>query len=251
MNTLCKPVHVSLGAYGRIPFREAVAMAVHATPVEPLLGKLSSQALQLCPQNTGTLTCEVAASLRESFPQVKWRLHANVKNRFGEGRLDLSAWPLRKNYFRELAVISKSFDAPMYSAHAGKRSEASLHQVIAYSIEMTEVFGIPVAIEGHYPTIQGMWLFDSWKEYKALLESDAYYALDLSHLNILAHQSQCVEWLLVQELLNCERCLEVHLSANDGIRDLHQPLEHLPWWWSLLPRANPNATFFSEGRVSR
>ena len=76
------------------------------------------------------------------------------------------------------------------------------------------------------------------------------YALDLSHLNILAVQTNHVEWSLVHELLSSPHCLEIHLSDNHGYGDQHLPLSNphaLPWWWSLLSSANPNATIFQKG----
>jgi hypothetical protein len=85
-----------------------------------------------------------------------------------------------------------------------------------------------------------------------LLESGAHYALDLSHLHIVATASGYVEWGLLQELLASPKCLEVHLSGNDGSADQHHALDvaSVPWWWVLLADVNPNAVLFSEGRQS-
>jgi hypothetical protein len=58
-----------------------------------------------------------------------------------------------------------------------------------------------------------------------LLESGAHYALDLSHLHIVATASGYVEWGLLQELLASPKCLEVHLSGNDGSADQHNALD--------------------------
>jgi hypothetical protein len=84
-----------------------------------------------------------------------------------------------------------------------------------------------------------------------LLESGVNYVIDLSHMQIIAQQSGKIETNLLKELLQSERCIEVHVSTNDGKKDLHHCLSETsrPWWIDLLDLANPNATIFSEGMV--
>jgi hypothetical protein len=55
----------------------------------------------------------------------------------------------------------------------------------------------------------------------------------------------------VRDMLACERCIEVHVSANDGRGDWHQVCEQPPWWWPLLQYINPKAVVFSEGNHRR
>lgn len=90
-----------------------------------------------------------------------------------------------------------------------------------------------------------------WDEYRLLFDSGVPYALDLSHLNILAHQSGQKEATLVQEMLACERCTEVHVSDNDGSGDWHQVCESKPWWYSLLSYIHHDAVIFTEGNHRR
>ena len=81
MNTpssLVRPVHLSLGAYGRCPHHLAIAQALNQSPSDPLLGNLSTSKLQLCPQNRGRIDSEMARHLRLNHPEIEWRLHANV-----------------------------------------------------------------------------------------------------------------------------------------------------------------------------
>ncbi|MDF1629618.1 MAG: hypothetical protein P1U78_07460 [Alcanivoracaceae bacterium] len=250
MSMLSKPVHISLGAYGRVPHLVAIADALADPPSDPLLGQLDTTRMQLCPQNTGALDLDWCQQLRALYPDIEWRLHANVRTRKEHGFIDLADWPEHRSYFRELAKLSDALAAPAYSAHAGKRSEASVSEVINYSRQLTDLFGIPVAIEGHYPMPDNRWLFSTWQEYQHLLESDAYYALDLSHLNIIASRTRMIETELVMEMLACERCIEVHVSHNDGQRDQHLPLVHLPWWLPVLQHNATQAVIFSEGRIT-
>jgi hypothetical protein len=252
MNTHCSrpPIHVSLGAYGRTPHLVAIAEMLVSPPEEPLWGRLSTDHVQICPQNHGLFTVETAQQVRETFPGILWRLHANVRVRGVHRWADICDWPQERDYFREVARVSQALKAPTYTAHAGRRHEASLQEIFHYTRELEDVFGVPVGIEGHYPTHGNYWALSSWREYRALLESGVRYALDLSHLHILAIATNTWERNLVLEMLACDRCLEVHVSGNNGHADQHRQLTEESWWFQLLAYVHPNATVFSEGRQS-
>lgn len=245
------PVHISLGSYGRLHFRQAIAATRIWPPADPLLGPLSRTELQLCPQNTGRLDVEAAQELRAEFPELRFRLHANCRVDGHLRLIDLCDWPHEQNYFRQIAAVSEALQAPAYTAHAGERRKATLPQVLQYTQELEQTIGIPVGIEGHYPSHGNWWLLSTWEEYRQLLESGVRYALDLSHLHILAQQTGRQELGLVRELLASDRCLELHVSANDGTADQHLPLTEAPWWFPLLWSMHPGATVFSEGRLPR
>ncbi len=246
------PVHLSLGAYGRCPHYVAIEQALTHLPVDPLIGNLSTAKLQLCPQNRGRIDVEMARRLRVDHPTIEWRLHANVQIDYQPRLVDLCDWRDELYWFAQLSKLSAVLGAPAYTAHAGRRGKASLTEVLRYTLEAEQLFGLPVGIEGHYPTKHDTWLLSTWAEYRMLLESGAHYALDLSHLHIVATASGYVEWGLLQELLASPKCLEVHLSGNDGSADQHHALDvaSVPWWWVLLADVNPNAVLFSEGRQS-
>ena len=108
------------------------------------------------------------------------------------------------------------------------------------------LFGCRVAVEGHYPTRGDVFHIATWAEYAALHESGVDFALDLSHLNIVASHSGVIETNLVREMLASEHCLEVHVSGNDGTRDQHARLTREPWWLSLLGDVHPDAIVFCE-----
>ena len=84
-----------------------------------------------------------------------------------------------------------------------------------------------------------------------MLDSGVNYALDMSHINILAHRSGRRDDALVQDLLVCPNCIEGHLSGNAGDADNHGQLAAKPWWWNLLDAANQDAVFFTEGGQTR
>lgn len=249
-----QPVHLSIGAYGRLPHQVAIAHALHYPPSDPVLGVLSTAKMQLCPQNRSRVDVEMAVALRRNHPDIEWRLHANVWLADRPRIVDLCDWPNEPDWFAQVGQLSGFLKAPTYTAHAGQRGKATVDQVLRYALEAEQCFGLPVGIEGHYPTPRqpDFWLFSSWEEYRLLLGSGVHYALDLSHLHILATCSGRIEWSLVQELLANDKCLEVHVSGNDGSADQHLPLEadDLPWWFPLLDAVHETAVIFSEGKQS-
>lgn len=247
--------NVSLAAFPGLDYAQALQRGLVEECNEPLLGVLSTEHVQLVPQGCRQqLTMELAQEICKTFPSSRFRLHANVRvlkshHLYG----DLASWTRFPEYFAELARISRGINAPAYSAHAGERALGNLGVVVEAAQRAADLFGCPVAVEGHYPTPgePGRWNIASWEEYRMLFESGVPYALDLSHLNIVAHRSGSQQHSLVTEMLACERCIEIHLSDNDGRGDQHQVLHRGPWWWRLRPYFNPNAIVFSEGNQKR
>ena len=240
-------INLSLAAYPGCDFLEAMQRATTQAPAEPLLGRLYLKETQLCPQNRGILTPEYALGLRESFPETRFRLHANVRVLPNRLIADWSSWDAESPYWKALAATSQVLEAPAYTGHAGRRSEADLSTVLESARRAQDLFGCPVGIEGHYPTRSDVFLVSTWEEYQTVFESGVPYAVDLSHLHIVAEHSGRYESTLVQEMLASERCIEVHLSGNDGTKDQHQPLTEEPWWWPLLAYIHDDAVIFSEG----
>jgi len=234
----------------RIPWKNhfaAAQIACSENVQEPFWGKLSHEHLQLCPQNFGHLSEDLVVVLKEKFGnQAQFRLHANVRVLPKHVIADLSGFDAFQDYFSQAAKISKMLDAPAYTAHAGKRSECNIEKLFENTRRVQDMFGCPVGIEGHYPTKSNDYLINSWLEYQHLFNSGLSYALDLSHLNIIAAKSGTKEVSLIQEMLSSDQCLEVHLSENDGIGDTHQQIKAAPWWYECLPYVNESATIFQR-----
>lgn len=228
---------------------------------EPLWGALNARQVQMVPQSRGMLDEALVRSIQQQYPNTQFRLHANARVQVVHRIIDLAdlhVHPQADPWFKDAARVSQWLGAPAYSVHSGLRERASLNQMLDNARELADWFACPVAVEGQYPTADGNLLINSWEEYRILFESGVPYALDLSHLNILAHHSGRREDALVSEMLSCERCLEVHVSHNDGSRDQHRtcnlPLSrfglgraHALWWLPLLSHTHPNAVVFSEG----
>lgn len=244
-HTIC----ASLGAYPAKTCHEAMLLACDSS--EPLFGKISTSHVQLCPQNFGQLTDAVVDDLMALYPDTRFRLHANARVQERLQIVDLVDWFDRPDFFASLARISKRLSAPAYSLHAGRRSDFLLPRLFDAAKAAADLFGCPVAIEGHYPTSRGVFYLDSWSDYEQLYRSGVPFALDLSHIQILAHRSGAVALDLVAEMLASPQCLEIHLSDNDGSGDQHRQLHQVPWWWTLLDAANPAAVIFTEGNQIR
>lgn len=242
--------HVSLACWPGLR-HEAAAALLHEPVEEPLFGRISAKHVQLVPQSLGCLDETLADALRAAHPGTRFRLHANVQVLPRRRLADLSGFALHADWFAQAARISRRLDAPAYTAHAGRRAEADLATLLDHARRCADLFGCPVGVEGHYPTPGDTWLVQSWAEYQAVFESGVPYALDLSHLHILASHTGRFETALVAEMLTCERCIEVHVSANDGRGDWHQVCAEPPWWHPLLPHIHPNAVVFSEGNHRR
>ncbi len=242
--------HVSLACWPGLRHQEA-ARQLAEPPAEPCFGRLSVEHVQLVPQSMGQLDEPLADALRSAYPDTRFRLHANVRVLPRHVFADLSGFGQHAEWFGQAARISRRLNAPAYTAHAGRRGQASLNAVLKNARRCADLFGCPVGIEGHYPTPGDTWLLSSWDEYRTLFDSGVPYALDLSHLHIVATHSGRREDTLVAEMLASDRCLEIHVSDNDGRADRHAVCVEPPWWFALLRHAHGEAVIFSEGNHRR
>lgn len=244
-------VNAATACYPGIRHDKAVSLLVSGTS-EPALGKLSVGHIQLCPQNFGAIDDVLIEKLKTIAPDTQFRLHANVRAPInGQPHWDASNFSSTTlPYFQEMADVSKKLNAPAYSLHAGSRKNASLASLIDTQKTLQDMFEVPVAIEGLYPTVRDEYLVSTWAEYRWLMDNNVPYALDLSHLAILAKKSKQIESSLVLDLMTSDLCLEIHVSDNDGRSDSHLPLDRHPWWWESLVNArtiNTRPVLFSEG----
>jgi len=247
-----RAVHATTGQMPGLRFCDALAALREG--VEEDFGAVSLAHCQLCPQSFGELSDEVIERLVSENPGTQFRLHANVRPAGNRARaFDASTQGADAlAYFGELAAVSRALGARVYTLHAGERVRSTLAQACDFARRLADLFGHPVGIEGMYPEKGRKWLVDSWEEYAQLMVS-VPYALDLSHLHILAVRSRNRNEGLVKDLLAHPNCVEVHLSHNSGTQDDHIPMRGMeaPWWARLLGHANPDAVFFSEGNQRR
>ncbi|MDF0506872.1 hypothetical protein POK33_39660 [Burkholderia cenocepacia] len=227
--------------------QEAALAMLEASHDEPVFGRLSMEHIQLVPQTFGTVTDEVVESILSAYPSVRFRLHANARVLPTHRLADLSNFQQNADWFNRAANVSKRLKAPAYSAHSGRRENSTVAQMLDNARRCADLFECPVAVEGQYPAPGDVLLVSTWSEYRTVFESGVPYALDLSHLNIVASRTASRDDGLLHEMLACERCIEIHVSDNDGSGDWHRVCEAPPWWLTALQCANPEAVIFTEG----
>ena len=246
-------VRASLACWPGLTHLAAMQVATRGVR-ETTLGPLLTDHIQLVPQSSDVLDEGLAEVLARSWPGTRFRLHANVRVLPRRRLADLCTFARDRDWFEAAARVHRIIGACAYSAHAGLRCDANLAEMLNHTRRCSELFECPVAVEGQYPVAGNnphRFLISTWCEYRALFDSGVPYALDLSHLNILAHRSGHRDDTLVAEMLASPACLEVHISDNDGRADTHHVLGREPWWWPLLRHINPSAVVFSEGNHCR
>ena len=226
---------------------------------EPLWGILGARHVQLCPQNAGRISERVLDDCQTILPWSQLRLHASVKlNAMPHHEIvDASSdSPYADFYLHEVANLSARLKSDVYSLHAGYRSQSTLDQMRERVLRWQDEHRIRIAVEGLYPDERRprQWLVDSWIEYEWLWTSGLYYAIDLSHLNIVAERERFMFPALVEAMCVSPYCLEVHVSDNDGKRDSHGVPTEEPWWMAPLERAmkgGMTAVIFSESNQKK
>lgn len=249
-DTLHATVNGTLGQFPGFPHLRAMESLMDG--VREDFGEVSTAHVQVCPQNQGVVTDATVGALKALSPNTQYRLHANVSlNVKGDKIQDLSTARHNTAYYQEAGRVTTAFGSDVYSLHAGRRAnyEGGKIEGLHYLRDLEDIMGCTVAVEGHYPTPNDMWMLSSWDEYRWLLESGLSYALDVSHLNIVAIKGGGADMGLTRELLESPNMVELHLSHNNGQSDAHVPMRgcDTPWWVQLLGSANPDAVVFTEG----
>jgi hypothetical protein len=214
---------------------------------------LSKKAVQLCPQTRDVLDEEMADTLRNNYPDVAFRVHANCKMTSDLRQFDASTpWdlPWVNTYINQLKRVSMMLGAQVFSWHASGHSPSTLVKAIEHTKRLEDKLEMPVAIEGLYPGAHIGAVLTTQEEYETLAESGVCMAIDLSHLKICYTQGTFKDLSQIHYLVGSSNCIEVHLSHNDGLHDSHAayPVGEAPFGWGYLPYCGKNAVIFSESR---
>ena len=249
----CFPGTTHLDAANLLADAQSGAALASGYPMSPSLKKM-----QLCPQHKGRLTIESCEELMRLFPETEFRPHANV---FAGRHFEI--WDASKGqdspafceWRAALGEICGLFGCKEFSWHAGTGNCAGdLRKSLDNTLRLSDSLGRRVGIEGLYPSRPNLPQFNllsSFADYVFLLESKVPYALDLSHWKIIARHEGKPENGLLQELLDNEACMEVHISDNDGFRDSHSAFASEPFWKSALDRMRCSAPVFCESNLSK
>lgn len=223
---------------------------LHKGVTEGVWGVLKTKHIQICPQTFGVVTDDLAYELANKYSQTQLRLHANARVLPKHVHWDVSTFSNdTKHYYEQLFTRQKIFKAPWMSIHAGYRQNCTFSQWLSnvHALrQLAQTYGTDVCVEGLYPLSAKPQYIDSFKEYAFLMKHDIPFAVDLSHLNIVA-KKEGWDMSLVEELVSSPLCQEIHVSDNDGTRDSHALMKKIPVWGHLLSKKHPNAVVFSEG----
>lgn len=241
--------YLSLSAYGGVTTREALAVywAAGVRHVELAIGPKpdvdAPQAIQDFRQQ--------GMCYRAHHALVWEATHRpfNLAERF-----DLQYFTRLIDWLSELGVTA-------YSIHAGSyptRTEQKVAYVrfldnVKRLHALCQARGIALGVETMYP-------LPPFSPYQYLLDSvqavaqfqidapDIKLALDLAHLNIW-HVNSVEEKLQLLET-HPERILEIHVSDNDGYRDIHSLIGTETWWVPAINRIPLNVPIVLESRMN-
>lgn len=220
---------------------------------DPILGRIHHDEVQLCPQHSGRLSEDVVEHLMESHPRTRFRIHATprIDGEHEHAIVEAVNASEHPDQIRATAALSRRMEAPAYTLHAGRREHGTLEKAFENTRRLADVFGCRVGIEGLYPSIgrENRWLLATWDEHEKLIEADVDFAIDLSHLGIVAKRERRQRHDLVKALVSSPHCLECHVSDNDARADSHRPLTagSPPWWLPFLGDVHQEAVIFYEG----
>ena len=216
---------------------------------DEVLGTISMDHVQLCPQHAGYIDQALIEELVAAYPKTAFRLHASPKiSGHGRSIVYLSNWHEHREYIDEALRLGHLMGRHGHTIHAGEKQDCDINGMLDRLDDLQQKTGMPIGVEGLYPSPRDRWLMADWQEHERVAERGFSYALDLSHLNIVSrvHGRQDE---LVKDLLSSPQCIEVHVSGNDGRADSHKPLDAraAPWWLDLLRHARSDAVIFYEG----
>lgn len=236
------------------PLETSVGLIYSKKPKEYFIENWDLSHIQLCPQHIGFITDKSANELKLKYPKTNFRLHANTRlfpklKQFDAG----SNIQDEADYILKLKTISNTLKSKSYSYHAPTSEMFNWQEIRNNVLFLQDYLQIPVAIEGLYPMKKTTYWDDSFSVYETFFNSDISFALDLSHLNI-AYSKMCKNKQkefseLAIKMINSPKCLEIHISSNDGTHDEHKTINSEEWWFNVLNKLeNTNTVIFCESK---
>jgi sugar phosphate isomerase/epimerase len=162
---------------------------------------------------------------------------------------------LDRDYFERAIEWLAQISVTSYSVHPGSytdRPELVWESFLAnldWLSELCRSYGIEFGVETMYPICdRGYHYFlgdlESITKLKQMMPN-LKWVLDLSHLNMWQQGRLEAIDLLRNDLL------EIHISDNDGRRDLHTAIGNRTWWLPYLERLPISVPYIIETRLPR
>ena len=240
-------LYLSLSAYGSVSTRQALTVFAEAGVQKVEL------AIGVKPDADASIAIQTS---RQQGMQFRAH-HAFVWQ--SQHRPFNLALPLKMDHFERMADWLAEQAITAYSVHPGhyrgdsrsgrlRQPEAAWQLFLANLEKLDAIFKqrqIELAVETMYDSSKESgqrYFLDSLDSIKALRSTmpDLKWVLDLSHLNI-GWDDRIEERLKVIDCI-ADRLSEIHISDNDGQRDLHARITDKTWWipWrDRLPKGIP------------
>jgi sugar phosphate isomerase/epimerase len=160
-----------------------------------------------------------------------------------------------RDYFQRAIEWLAKMSVTAYSVHPGSYTDRPL---AAWDLFLTNlewlrkqcsIYNIELGIETMYPIYDEnrRYFLDDLESIGRLqsMFPDLKWVLDLAHLNLWSeHRLEAIDLLR-------DRLLEIHISDNDGHRDLHTTITEKTWWLPYLDRLPISVPYVLETRLAR
>lgn len=239
-------LYLSLSCYGGVSTRQALEIfsAAGVQRVELAIGVKADPDAPIAIQSFG----EKGMKFRAHHAFVWEAVHRSFNL---AGEVDFEDLRRRVNWLGEMGIMDYSVHPGQYRITEKDADWGRFLRNLEWLINCCQAAGITLAVETMYPMIdRGKCHFlgdmQSIDEMRKEM-SDLKWVLDLSHLNLWKNWD---DRLWVMDQLKGD-CLEVHISDNDGRRDLHTAIGDRTWWLPFCDRLPQDVPFVLETRLNR
>lgn len=192
----------------------------------------------------------------------EYMVHSNFAMNENQYRYDLVSSDTYLSEFERMFQFCNVLGIPSYSFHTGQYDSRYVQPAKAYAtfvnnlkqvLELAERYNIKLATETMYPSSNSTrWVLDNEADILRFLAEDLPVGIvaDAAHVKIGVTKGTMTKALL-RTLLEHSKLAEIHLSDNDGLKDIHQALS-MPaeWFLPLIQQYKSKAPLVYEGRMN-
>jgi sugar phosphate isomerase/epimerase len=242
-------MYVSLSAYG-------------GTDLQTSLNALSEAGVRQVQLSVGVRPDD---SNTRVLPQYgfEYMVHSNFPLSSQQYKYDLVSGSTFLDEFKRMFQFCQATGIKTYSFHTGqyashkvnpKRAYGTFVENLAKVAETAEEHGIGIAVETMYPSASATrWVLDNEADIRSFLAEELPVGIvaDCAHIKIGVTRGTMTPELF-SDLLAHPSLAEIHISDNDGLKDIHQALSEDSLWFveALLGRTNRVAPVVYEGRMN-